>query len=96
MREVHRRLFVGGVFEVGEEGDAENEEEREKRKEGVYHRRDETGVENFEEDERRQGKQGVDEDGFVAKEGRGRSGREKGHMKFVFQAFLLSTTKESA
>ena len=90
MREVHRRLFVGVVFEVREETDTEDEDEGEERKEGVYHRRDEAGVEEFEEKEDDEGASGVESNGFVAKEervsgGRGREERERRHrVRFCF------------
>jgi hypothetical protein len=93
MREVHCRLFVGVVFEVGEEGDGEDEDEGKEGEEGVYHGREETGVEEFEEDEDDERASGVEENSIVAEEGGGggigRSGRggrseERHRVRFCF------------
>lgn len=82
VRQVHCRLFVGVVFGERKKRDGEDEDEGKEGEEGVYHGREEAGVEEFEEGEDDEGESGVEEDSFVAEEGGGR------HRVFVFFCFF--------
>ncbi|MFZ1538498.1 MAG: hypothetical protein WAT23_14070, partial [Chromatiaceae bacterium] len=100
MREIHRRLSVGSVFEVGEESDEEDEDEWEERKEGVNERRDESGIEESENDKNSREGECVPENRFVAKERGWRCvlRREEKHTLgffiFTIQTQFLSYSKQ--